>query len=36
MASARARVHGEVTVPLSGEIYVRQQNEYRDERDERR
>lgn len=26
---ARARVHGEVTVPLNGEIYVRQQNEDR-------
>lgn len=24
-----ARVHGEVTVPLNGEIYVRQQNENR-------
>jgi len=36
MASARARVYGEVTVPLSREIYVRQQNEHRDERDERR
>lgn len=32
----RARVYEEVTVPLSGEIYVRQQNEYRDERGERR
>jgi len=34
MASARARVYGEVTVPFSEEIYVRQQNEYRDERGE--
>lgn len=27
--SARARVHGEVMVPLNEEIYVRQQNEDR-------